>query len=88
MNSKLSKVIALALVYCQLAAMLPAVELRTDLRQGMARLEHYLDRAAAERKVQNWEQLAQSGLEAAMYEWESGALWLLEQDGEAWLEER
>jgi hypothetical protein len=68
--------------------MLPAEELRTDLRRGMARLEHYLDRAAAERKARSWEQLAQSGLEAAMYEWESGALWLQEQDAEAWQEER
>ncbi|MDR2376069.1 MAG: C40 family peptidase [Treponema sp.] len=88
MNSKLSKIIALVLVQCQLAAMLPAIELRTDLRQGMARLEHYLDKAAAERKVQNWEQLAQSGLEAAMYEWESGAVWLQEQDSETWRKER
>ncbi|MDR0669313.1 MAG: hypothetical protein LBF95_04450, partial [Treponema sp.] len=88
MNSKLSKVIALVLVQCHLAAMLPALELRTDLRQGMARLEHYLDRAAAERSAQSWEQIAQSGLEAAMYEWESGAVWLLEQDGGAWLKER
>ncbi|MDR2136386.1 MAG: hypothetical protein LBO76_07205, partial [Treponema sp.] len=88
MNSKASKIIALVLVQCQLAAMLPALELRTDIRQGMARLEHYLDRAAAERRTQNWEQLAQSGLEAAMYEWESGAVWLREQDSGAWQEER
>jgi hypothetical protein len=81
-------VVALVLVQCHLGMMLPAEELRTDLRRGMARLEHYLDRAAAERRVQNWEQLAQSGLEAAMYEWESGALWLREQDGEVWREER
>jgi hypothetical protein len=88
MNPKLSKVIALVLVYCQVAAMLPALELRTDLQRGMTRLEHYLDRATAERRTQNWEQLAQSGLEAAMYEWESGALWLWEQDAEAWQKER
>jgi hypothetical protein len=68
--------------------MLPAEELRTDLRRGMARLEHYLDRAAAERRVQGWERLAQAGLEAAMYEWESGALWLWERDAGAWREER
>ncbi|MDR1025580.1 MAG: hypothetical protein LBL56_07620, partial [Treponema sp.] len=88
MNSRFSRVVALVLVQCQLSMMLPAEELRTDLRRGMARLEHYLDRAAAERRTLNWEQLAQSGLEAAMYEWESGALWLREQDGEVWREER
>ncbi|MDR1972753.1 MAG: hypothetical protein LBQ46_12635 [Treponema sp.] len=88
MNPKFSKIIALALIQCQLSMMLPAEELRTDLRRGMARLEHYLDRAAAERRAQDWDQLARSGLEAAMYEWESGALWLLERDEEAWREER
>jgi exonuclease VII small subunit len=88
MNSRISKIVALVLIQCQLSMMLPAEELRTDLRRGLARLEHYLDRAAAERRTQDWEQLARAGLEAAMYEWESGALWLLEQDGEAWREER
>jgi hypothetical protein len=88
MNSRFGKIIALALIQCQFSMMLPAEELRTDLRRGMARLEHYLDRAAAERKVQTWEQLARAGMEAAMYEWESGALRLLEQDSGAWQEER
>ncbi|MDR1353747.1 MAG: hypothetical protein LBK05_10750, partial [Treponema sp.] len=88
MNSRFGKIIALVLIQSQFSMMLPAEELRTDMRRGMARLEHYLDRAAAERKAQTWEQLARAGLEAAMYEWESGALWLLEQDGETWQEER
>jgi hypothetical protein len=88
MKSRLSKFIALALIQCQLSVMLPAEELRTDLRRGMARLEHYLDRAQAERNTQSWEQLARFGLEAAMYEWESGALWLREQDVEVWQAER
>jgi hypothetical protein len=87
-NSRFSKIIAVALIQCQLSMMLPAEELRTDLRRGLSRLEHYLDRAAAERRTQGWEQLARTGLEAAMYEWESGALWLLERDGELWQEER
>ena len=88
MNSRFSKIIAMVLIQCQFAMMLPAEELRIDLRRGMARLDHYLDRAAAERRTQDWEQLARAGLEAAMYEWESGALWLLEQDTEVWQEER
>ncbi|MDR2745881.1 MAG: hypothetical protein LBB77_00415 [Treponema sp.] len=88
MNSRFSKIIAIALIQCQFSMMLPAEELRTDLRRGLSRLEHYLDRAAAERRTRDWEQLAHAGLEAAMYEWESGALWLLEQDGELWREER
>jgi hypothetical protein len=88
MNLRFGKIIAVVLIQSQFSMMLPADELRTDLRRGMARLEHYLDRAAAERKAQTWEQLARTGLEAAMYEWESGALWLLEQDGEVWQEER
>jgi exonuclease VII small subunit len=88
MDSRLSKIIAMVLIQCQFSMMLPAEELRTDLRRGMARLEHYLDRAAAERRAQDWEQLARTGLETAMYEWESGALWLLEQDREIWQEER
>ncbi|MDR0399509.1 MAG: hypothetical protein LBH51_01025 [Treponema sp.] len=88
MNSRIGRMIAVVLIQCQFSMMLPAQELRTDLRRGMARLEHYLDRAAAERRAQTWEQLAQAGLEAAMYEWESGALWLLEQDGESWRRER
>jgi hypothetical protein len=88
MDSRFSKIIALVLIQCQFSMMLPAQELQTDLRRGMARLEHYLDRAAAERRTRDWEQLARTGLEAAMYEWESGALWLLEQNQETWQEER
>jgi exonuclease VII small subunit len=88
MDSRFGKIIAVVLIQCQFSMMLPAEELRTDLRRGMARLEHYLDRAAAERRTLDWEQLARSGLEAAMYEWESGTLWLLEQDRETWQEER
>jgi hypothetical protein len=88
MNSRLSRIIAFILIQCQFSILLPAEELRTDLRRGMSRLEHYLDRAAAERRARDWEQLARAGLEAAMSEWESGALWLLEQDRDAWQEEQ
>jgi hypothetical protein len=54
----------------------------------MARLEHYLDRAALERSAEKWESLAQAGLLAAMVEWESGNLYLREQDPSGWEKDR
>jgi hypothetical protein len=71
-------------ILSQISLFLPAEELRPDLRRGMARLEHYLDRAELERNAEKWETLAQAGLLAALVEWESGNLYLKEQDPSVW----
>ncbi|MDR1655851.1 MAG: hypothetical protein LBR96_07625, partial [Treponema sp.] len=88
MSEKFNRVISLIIVLAQAVMMLPAEELRPDLWRGMARLEHYLDRAAIERSAEKWESLAQAGLLAAMVEWESGNLYLREQDSSGWEKDR
>ncbi|GHV54717.1 hypothetical protein AGMMS49579_15860 [Spirochaetia bacterium] len=85
---KLEKIIACLLIIGQFTMLLPARELGSDMRHGMVRLEHYLDRAEIERNAEKWETLAQAGLEAAMLEWESGNLYLREQDRDVWETER
>ncbi|GHV62857.1 hypothetical protein AGMMS49587_10960 [Spirochaetia bacterium] len=85
---KTEKIIACILIISQFTMLLPARELGSDMRRGMVRLEHYLDRAEIERNAEKWEDIARAGLEAAMLEWESANLYLREQDGEAWEAER
>jgi hypothetical protein len=75
-----NKVMSFIIVLSQVSLLLPAEELRPDLRRGMVRLEQYLDRAAIERNAETWESLARAGLLAAMTEWENGKLYLREQD--------
>ncbi|MDR0449867.1 MAG: hypothetical protein LBH26_01205, partial [Treponema sp.] len=84
MSKKINRAMSLLVILSQVSLLLPAEELRPDLRRGMVRLEHYLDRAALERSAEKWESLAQAGLLAAMAEWESGNLYLREQDLSGW----
>jgi hypothetical protein len=79
MSKYFYRLMSFIIILSQVLLLLPAEELRPDLRRGMARLEHYLDRAAIERDTETWENLAREGLLAAMAEWESGNLYLREQ---------
>jgi hypothetical protein len=84
MSKFFNRVMSIIVILSQAALLLPAEELRPDLRRGMERLERYLDRAALERSAEKWESLAQAGLLAALAEWESGNLYLREQDVPGW----
>jgi DNA mismatch repair ATPase MutS len=64
-----SRVIALILILAHIACYLPAQDISSSgVQRGMARLERYLDRAAAERSYLGWEQVAAAGLESALLE--------------------
>jgi hypothetical protein len=88
MSKHFNRIMSFIIILSQISLLLPAEELRPDLRRGMARLEHYLDRASLERNAEKWESLAQAGLLAAMVEWESGNLYLREQDSPGWEKDR